>query len=149
LSRGRIDVDLMFADGVRLAIPRISLATLTFHWSQTPGGARVKCVLPLRASAHGYDELAGDDLLARDVVDGVSTAVLVEGYPGGSQGSCVLFWSMTGNGRPFHAVWGIRRGRPRRPSLREPISPIPQNGTQLGRRGRNEHQRSPPLARHP
>lgn len=35
----------------------------------------------VRISDHGYDELAADDLLARDVVAGVPAAERVEDYP--------------------------------------------------------------------
>ncbi len=34
-----------------------------------------------RVSAHGYDELTEDHILVRDVMKGVSEAVLVEDYP--------------------------------------------------------------------
>ena len=32
-------------------------------------------------SAHGYDEMAEDGILAGEAIDGVATAVLVEDYP--------------------------------------------------------------------
>jgi len=34
----------------------------------------------VRVSEHGYDELSGDDILIRDVVEGVADAILVEDY---------------------------------------------------------------------
>jgi hypothetical protein len=44
----------------------------------------------VRVSAHGYDEMAEDGILAREVVDGAETAVMVEDYPEYAKGPCVL-----------------------------------------------------------
>jgi hypothetical protein len=35
----------------------------------------------VRVSLHGYEELAADNISARDIVDGLTTALLVEDYP--------------------------------------------------------------------
>jgi hypothetical protein len=64
----------------------------------------------LRVSAHGYDEMAADGILAREVLDGVRTAVVVEDYPTYAKGPCVLVRQVDHSGRPIHAVWGIPKG---------------------------------------
>jgi hypothetical protein len=40
----------------------------------------------VRISEHGYDELANDGITARDVLNGVSAATLVEDYPAFGKG---------------------------------------------------------------
>ena len=61
-------------------------------------------------SDHGYDELASDDLSAREVLSGLNDAELLEEYPDYPKGPCVLLLESDRNGRPIHSVWGIPRG---------------------------------------
>ncbi len=61
----------------------------------------------IRISEHGYDEMANDDLAAREVVSGISAAVLVEDYPNYPKGPCVLVIQKDKNSKPVHVVWGI------------------------------------------
>jgi len=63
-----------------------------------------------RISEHGYDELADDDLTAREIVGGVESADSIEEYPDYPKGPCVLFLQKDKNGKPVHAVWGIPKG---------------------------------------
>ena len=61
----------------------------------------------VRVSDHGYDEMADEDILARDVLAGVFDGVVVEDYPIYAKGPCVLVLQKDLNQRPIHVVWGI------------------------------------------
>ncbi|QIT55840.1 DUF4258 domain-containing protein [Aquisalimonas sp. 2447] len=64
----------------------------------------------VRISEHGYDELADDDLRAREILAGVTAAKVVEEYPDFPKGPAILLLQSDGSGRPVHVVWGIPRG---------------------------------------
>jgi len=64
----------------------------------------------VRVSDHGYDELAADGILARDLVEAIAKARVVEDYPGFPKGPCVLVLVADRDGKPVHAVWGIPMG---------------------------------------
>lgn len=64
----------------------------------------------VRISEHGYDELAEDELTARELLAGVKNATIIEEYPDYSKGPCVLTLQQDRTERPVHVVWGISRG---------------------------------------
>ncbi len=64
----------------------------------------------VRVSEHGYDELSADGLFAREVIEGIETALLVEDYPDYPKGPCVLVLQKDVLGGPLHVVWGIPKG---------------------------------------
>ena len=68
------------------------------------------CAGDVRISEHGYDELAEDELTAREVLTGVQEAEVVEEYLNYPKGPCVLVLQKGRMGKPIHVVWGIPKG---------------------------------------
>ena len=61
-------------------------------------------------SDHGYDELAADAILIRDVYEGVRDGTVVEEYPTYHKGPCVLVLQGDHDSKPVHVLWGIPSG---------------------------------------
>ena len=80
----------------------------------------------IHISEHGYDELSNDNLTAREIVEGVKNAVLIEDYPNYPKGASVLVLQQDSLGNPVHAVWGIPKGYNRPAVLITAYYPDPQ-----------------------
>jgi hypothetical protein len=91
----------------------------------------------VRISDHGYDELASDGLLAREVLAGVETAQILEDYPDYPKGPCVLVLQRDEAGEPIHVVWGIPKGKASPAVLVTAYRPDPQRWTEGFRRRRD------------
>jgi hypothetical protein len=65
-------------------------------------------------SEHGYDELAADNILVIDVLNGVGSGLVIEDYPQFAKGPSVLVMQRDASGYPVHVLWafqGVTRSR--------------------------------------
>ena len=66
----------------------------------------------VRVSAHGFEELANDDIFLSDLLESLPEATCVEEYRDYHKGPCVLVLQATGDESPIHVLWGIANNAP-------------------------------------
>jgi len=81
----------------------------------------------VRISDHGYDELANDNLTAREVITGITDALLLEDYPNYNKGASILVLQKAANGEIIHVVWGIPKGHEKPAVLITTYKPNPKH----------------------
>lgn len=79
----------------------------------------------LRVSAHGFEELANDDISLSELLDNLPHAACVEEYPDYHKGPCVLVLHFAGDGQAVHALWGTANSAPEVATLITAYRPDP------------------------
>ena len=79
----------------------------------------------IRVSAHGFEELASDDITLGELLDSLPEAVTVEEYQDYHKGPCVLVLQSTNDRSTVHVLWGIAKNTPDMATLITAYRPNP------------------------
>ena len=79
----------------------------------------------IRVSAHGFEELASDDITLGELLDSLPKAVTVEEYQDYHKGPCVLVVQSANDRSTVHVLWGIAKNAPDMATLITAYRPDP------------------------
>lgn len=80
----------------------------------------------VRVSAHGFEELANDDITLSELLDSLPGAVTVEEYQDYHKGPCVLVLQSTADNGAVHVLWGVAKNTPDVATLITAYRPDPE-----------------------
>jgi hypothetical protein len=83
----------------------------------------------VRVSAHGFEQLAEDDISFGELLESLPHAKWVEEYQDYHKGPCILVLQMTETREPVHVLWGIARNSPGQVTLITAYRPDPARWT--------------------
>ena len=111
-----------------------------FSVTQSDTFTKIKSLIEqsdLLISSHGYDELAEDGILIKEILASIDSAIVIEDYPDFGKGPCCLVLQRDQNNDPIHTVWGISIGTTRPAVLITAYRPSPDRWSEDFKRRKN------------
>jgi hypothetical protein len=84
----------------------------------------------VRVSAHGFEELASDDISLAEILDGLTAATSIEEYPDYHKGPCILVLQTLNDGSAVHVLWGMAKNSSDMATLITAYRPDPDRWTE-------------------